>query len=58
MKAKMGQKGQKGPMARKGMPQKIAVIPFNPGLEFFPHIAPHLRPALMDNLFRIYRRML
>ena len=31
---------------------------FDPGKEFFPQITPHLRPALMDNLFPIYRRTL
>jgi len=38
--------------------KKVAVIPFNPGDEFFPHIHPQHRPALMDQLFRIYRRTL
>lgn len=46
------------PNKTQSLKRKVAIIPFNPGDEFFPHIAPHLRPALMDNLFRIYRRTL
>lgn len=46
------------PKKTQSLKRKVAIIPFNPGNEFFPHIAPHLRPALMDNLFRIYRRTL
>jgi hypothetical protein len=38
--------------------KKVAVIPFNPGKEFFPRIDPYMRPAFMDRLFRIYRRTL
>jgi hypothetical protein len=46
------QKAKKG----RGQSKRVAVIPFNPGKEFFPNI--YRRPEAMDRIFRIYRRMI